>query len=205
MRRTGKVVFLLLLLCGLAASAFASSATFTNAGGTLTGTNGGTTLTLSGSVLTSVTGLGALFNDSGANIGSLTLKTGTLLSGSLATGATFGAGGTFKITDINTGLIFNGTFTSATWAPVSGLPTGQFGWTLSGTITGTLNGESVTGITVQLTTIVMGNNPFGPGGSNKIKLSGGNTSVPTVVAEPATMGLMGTGIFGLFCMKFRRR
>ena len=204
MRWMGKLVFLT-LLCGLAASAFASSATFTNAGGTLTGTNGGTTLTLSGSVLTSVTGLGPLFNDSGSNLGVFNIKTGPLMSGSLDTGATFGAGGTFRITDINAGLIFTGAFTSATWTPVSGLPPGQFGWTLSGTITGTLNGEAVTGITVQLTTIVMGNNPFAPGGPNKIKLSGGNTSVPTVVAEPSTIGLLSTGILGLFCMKFRRR
>jgi hypothetical protein len=200
-----KALVLAMLLASMPLPAFANSATFQNTGGTLASTNGGTTLTLSGSILTLVGGLGPTFNDSGTNIGSLTLKTGALVSGSLDATALFGPGGSFHIADVNTGLIFDGSFVSATWTPITGLPAGQFGWTLEGTITGTLNGESVSGATVQLTTIVMTNtNPFGPGGSKRIRLSTGGTTVPVVTPELGTLGLLGTGLVGIALVTKRK-
>lgn len=185
--------FAVLLVC-LPLSAHANSATFINKGGTL-GANGLGGLNLSGSSLFSVSGLGPTFDDASPN-GSMILKTGGITGGSLASGATFGAG-TFKITDANTGLLFQGTFSNITWTPVSGLPAGEFGWTLTGTITGTIGSLGVTGATVQLTTISTKGNPFLPGGKMRIQLSGGTTTIPSPTPELGTLSLLGTGLLGI--------
>src|ERR1700757_1818422 len=85
-----------LLLCfALTSLATAtSSVDFSNAGGTLAGTNAG--LTLSSSTLISVIG----FNGGGmitGNLGTVSFNTGALASGSLDMGGTFAAGGMFSI------------------------------------------------------------------------------------------------------------
>jgi hypothetical protein len=174
---------------------------FTNAGGVISAFGGG--LKLSGSALTSVTGLGS-FSDSSPS-GSVVLTTGALATGALSSNATFGAG-TFKITDTHTGLVFQGTFTNATWTAATGLPPGQLGWTLSGAVSGTLNGSPVVGGTLQVTTIATKGNPFLTGGKMKINLNAGTTTIPgATTPELGTLSLLGTGMVGIAIIARRRK
>jgi hypothetical protein len=196
-----RVMALLLALLCLPAAAFGTSIKFGNSKGNMSAAGGGTALSLTGSTLVSIAGLPG-FNLTGNNIGSVSFTTGTLLTGSLEGSATFGAGGTFSLTSSN-GIVFNGTFTSATWTPIPGAGPMNWGWTFAGTMTGTLTTSSgsmtVEAATVQLTTINMGANlnPFRPGGRDNINLSGGSTTVPTsAVPEVGTLGLLGIGLVG---------
>ena len=119
-----KVLLLAVLALALPAAAFASSQVdFTNMGGTLAGTNAG--LTLTGSTLIAVQGLNGGGLITGSNLGSVAFTTGALASGSLQTGGTFAAGGTFTITGngsngVPNGVIFSGTFSQpAVWTLVT--------------------------------------------------------------------------------------
>src|SRR5277367_1977174 len=108
------IVLLSVLTLALPFAAFAgSSVDFTNSGGTLSGTNNG--LTLTGSTLIAVNGLGGGGLITGNNLGTVSFNTGILSSGSLQMGGTFAAGGAFSITGSGTGgipagTIFNGSF-----------------------------------------------------------------------------------------------
>jgi hypothetical protein len=100
---------------------------FSNSGGTLSGTNAG--LTLSGSTLIAVSGLNGLGTVTG-DLGTFSLSTGALASGSLTMGGTFAAGGMLTINGngtngIPSGVLFTGTFS----APIS--------WTLTTLANGT--------------------------------------------------------------------
>lgn len=138
-----------------------SSVDFGNVGGTLTAVNGGTALSLSGSALTSVNGFGGLGLITG-NLGSVAFTTGAI-SGSLATGGTFGPGGTFVLVSngsngLPNGALFSGTFSSATWtaAPVGS----KTSFTFTGVISGAFaSGYQSSGLTIQVTTI-SAKNPF---------------------------------------------
>src|SRR5579859_1880752 len=150
-----RVLWMALLALALPLTAFASSSVdFTNSGGTLSGDNSG--LSLSGSTLIAVNGLGGLGLVTGNDLGSMTFTTGALSSGSLAMGGTFMAGGTFTITgngtsDLPNGTIFSGTFSGpVTWTLVT-LANGTHNYTLSGSLTGTLGTASTNGVTIQLT------------------------------------------------------
>jgi hypothetical protein len=182
-----------LLLC-LSIAGFASSnVDFSNVGGTLTGSNSG--LSLSGSTLTAVNGLngGGLIT---GNLGSVSFSTGSLSSGSLQMGGTFASGGSFTITGngsngVPNGVIFSGTFSSpAVWTLVT-LPNGSHNYTLTATITGTFNGASVSGATIQLT-VNTGKGFF----NGRASLASGDTNL-VVVPEPGSLTLLGTGLFGL--------
>ena len=201
-----KVVFSTLLLlftsCMMLSNrAFASSDTdFSNSGGTLTGSNSG--LSLSGSELIAVTG----FNGGGlihGALGTVSFTTGALSSGSLQMGGTFDAGGSFMVSGngsdgLPNGVVFSGWFSGpVTWTLVN-LANGTHSYTLTGVVTGTMEGKTVTGVAVQLT-VNTGVGYF----NGSVNISGGDTAVGSV-PEPSSLGLFGTGAIGLAGLLRRR-
>lgn len=189
----------------------ADSVQFSNTGGTFTSNTAKTTLTLSGSGLFAVSGLAAfgipnsaLAPPCGVCLGSVSLTTATLASGTLtATGtgsigsiATFNPGGTFTVSSsLGGGLVFSGNFISATWIKVAA-GTWQFtGTIMDGMLTIGSNGPIVvpTAVNVQLTTTGSGFTTH-PDGSVSFANSGGTTNFPTPVAEPNSLILLGSGL-----------
>jgi PEP-CTERM motif len=156
-------IFVLAILASLPVAAFAdSTATFGNNDGTFQATSSTSSLTLSGSFLTQITGLAPLIPDqsllfnTGINncagmpgcLGTVTLTTGAYLPSSTTplvnlTGGpagtvhvNFGSGGSFQV--VGAGFIFHGSFSGATWTcstgPCNGTGSGQ--WVLDAQLAG---------------------------------------------------------------------
>ena len=194
---------LLVLTLALPVAALSSSVDFTNNGGTLSGNSAG--LSVSGSTLIEVNGLNGMGLVTG-NLGSVTLSTGSLSSGSLTMGGTFAAGGSFVITGNGTNsipntVIFNGSFSGpVTWSLIT-LGDGTHAYTLSGALTGTwYTGATVNGATIQLT-VPVGSGFF----SGSATISSGDTNISvTTVPEPGSLTLVGTGLVSLAGMLRRK-
>ena len=188
-----KVAWLGILALALPLAAFANDLALTNAGGVLIGNAGG--LALTGSTLISYG------STVGTNLGSVTFTTGAFTSGDIQNGGTLAAGGSFVITGNGTngvpnGVIFNGTFSGpVTWSLVT-LKDGTHHYTLSGALVA-MNGE--VGATVQLS-VSTGTSLF----SGSAELASGDTHLKTVVPEPGTLSLLGTGLIGVAGF-FRRK
>ena len=193
-----RIVWMAVLALALPLAAFAGDVDFGNSGGTLTGNSAG--LTLTGSNLTTVIGMGLGTCSTAAPCGTMSFTTSGLISGDTVNGGTFDSGGTFTITSNGTdgipaGTIFNGTFSGpVTWSH-NGATIGVVGsieYTLSGRVTGTWsNGSTVAGTTIQIT-FNTGKNGF----QGSVGLGSGDTII-TTAPEPGTLGLLGTGLVGL--------
>jgi len=200
--KLGVILALAVLAFPLAAMAD-NTITWTNINGTFSASTSGMSITGSQVVGVSMGGI-----TTSGNLGTISLTTGALMTGSLTTGcmATSGgcsfswSGSSFTISGAGGGPSFKGTFTSD--ITLSGALTagGKYTYTISGgVLTGTMTGTgNFTGGTTQLTITL--SHPFTGG---KINLAGGSTNV-TAVPEPGTLGLLGSGLFGLACVLRRR-
>jgi len=189
-----KVVLLAVLALALPIAAVANSHSDFNAqGGTLSGSSAGLQLTSA-----TLMGIGNLYGTPlsvGSNLGAVSFTTGPMLSGSLASSATFsGAGSTFMIVGNNgisgvpSGTIFSGSFTTDVTLTESG--TGLHSYFLTGVVAGTLsNGGQARGpVILNFTT--------GKGWMGE-QVTIGSVDTTVVVPEPGTLSLLGTGLIGL--------
>jgi hypothetical protein len=201
--------YLLALMTFLLPVAAWAQVTFTNNDGTFTanGNKAGSTLSLTGSDLTAISGLSGFgiansavaFPTCKPNcLGTITLTTGALLTGgTMLTGGTFAANsGTFSVAYAD-GVSFTGTFSSSSWTHLGSA------YAFSGTIMNgilTVNGISydiATATSIQLTTT--GTSPvITKTGTTISKITfqdnQGTTNFMAPVPEPGTLSLFGGGL-----------
>lgn len=197
---------LTLLLIVFPVSVWANNIGFQTSGGQIT--SNGSVLVAKSASLVSLSGVNNAGLISG-ELGTVNFTTGRLLSGSLAHGGTFGAGGSFSMSGngsngLPNGAIFNGQFNGpVTWTAtfVPNVNAGHGGWfySLSGNIAGTLStGQRLSG-TIQFSTRDVSHGDTFSTASN-IGKGAGSVAVP----EPGTLGLLASGLLGLAVVVRRR-
>jgi hypothetical protein len=210
------------VMVSLAASA-QTSVIFTNNDGTFVYNNSSTELTLGAETfgtstfgaageLTAISGLSGFgISDNSATfpgcsptcLGSITLTTGTLATGTILTSATFNPGGNFMVSYTN-GVSFSGSFSSASWTQIA-----TNTWVFSGTVMGgtlTVGGNTytiMTAATVQLTTVGAAPGIHTNKGAITFSDSGGTTNF-SVAPEPGTLALFGSGLIVVGMLTRRR-
>lgn len=175
-----------------------------NTGGMATGGSTGLIMNgTAGSTASTIFQIGTV-GGGNSNLGSLSLTTGALLSGSLKTGGTFAPGTlTMNVTNYNgfSGVLFTGTFGNST-IPITWQYDGKVGtfyqYELIGPVSGIWEGgATVSGQTAQLYFHSKTQYNGGP-----ISLASGTTAI--VTPEPGTLGLMGVGLMGMGMMVRRK-
>jgi hypothetical protein len=186
-----RAVLLALLALALPIAAFADNVDFNASHGTLTGSSAG--LQLTGSTLVAITGA---YGDPTGNLGTVSFTTGGLLTGSLSAGGTFsGTGSTFTVmgngsNGVPNGTLFSGSFVGDVTLTETG--TSLHNYFLTAVVSGTLaNGMSASGPVVL--NFVTGKGWMG----EAITIGSIDTTVQTVVPEPGTLGLLGTGLLAV--------
>jgi len=191
MKRTALMVLVVLVLSTMA---LAHSIDFSNCGGTLTGSNAG--MSLGSSTLVAVNGMGSGLAK--GDLGTVSFKTGSLKSLGLHGEEIFNGGGSFVITGdgqqgIHNGTIFRGSFVGPATLTKVTFANGEIQLTLKGTVTGQLYGGGIVTSKIEETTVKSGSFD----GSIGLLRGGGQAQCKTVVPEPGTLGLLGTGLVGL--------
>ena len=194
------MVLATLFLTSLAAQASSVGVTSQN-GNLWISTSGLSTSSSSGFTSPSqISGVNNLFGSSfnGSNLGSLTLSTGALTSGSLGSNATFGSGGSFTIAlngalkGLPSTVLFQGAFSG----PVTMQSLGNGLFQLTGNITGLINNKTVNGVLV-VTTGSMLNGQLG--------IRSASVDIALPVPEPGTLTLLGTGLLTIAGLVRRQR
>ena len=223
LKRTGLLTLTVIVFASV--TAFANTVTFFNSDGSLVSNSARTTLSLSSSLLTGISGLSGFgvpdqsvtYSSCHATgcLGSVGFTTGTKATGFLfSPSATFNSGGSIAVTGSN--FTFTGSFAAgAMWTctptgtnTCNGTGTGGT-WFFNGTVMGgmlTINGHTYvidTAATVQLTT--SGANPTG-GATGPLTWTdaGGTTTFAAPVPEPGSLGLVGSGLVVLGALAKQR-